>query len=250
MGHYGFALSLIGKLHFLGIREILTRVEGHVSVITKVASARELRGAGQPLLMVGRPTKVAGQPLMVAVGHHWFGLPYCNKEHNRAKQCTFAGSKTKRSTEDFGRSKRTQTSIIIECTNDDVQALRMVKNGVSTETEGIFDVMTQRGVDPNVVTYNTLMDGYCLQGQIDETTIRVFNNMVDRGLHPNVFSYTILINGYGKKMKINEAMHIFQEMPQRGLKPDIETFNAMFKGLFRSCRCSNEMQVVSIIPNS
>ncbi|THG08225.1 hypothetical protein TEA_002202 [Camellia sinensis var. sinensis] len=39
-------------------------------------------------------------------------------------------------------------------------------------------------------------------------------------------------------------------MPQRVLKPDIEMVNAMFKGLFRSCRCSNEMQVVGMIPNS
>ncbi|WRX08622.1 Pentatricopeptide repeat - like 10 [Theobroma cacao] len=32
------------------------------------------------------------------------------------------------------------------------------------EANGLLDLMIQRGVDPDIFTYNTLMDGYCLAG--------------------------------------------------------------------------------------
>ena len=34
------------------------------------------------------------------------------------------------------------------------------------EPNGLLDLMNQRGVDPDIFTYNTLMDGYCLAGKI------------------------------------------------------------------------------------
>ena len=37
------------------------------------------------------------------------------------------------------------------------------KEGMLTEAKEVFDVMIQRGIDPNIVTYNSLIDGYCLQ---------------------------------------------------------------------------------------
>ena len=39
--------------------------------------------------------------------------------------------KARRATETFGNSKRTRAWMIIECSNDDVQVLKTVKNGVS-----------------------------------------------------------------------------------------------------------------------
>ena len=42
------------------------------------------------------------------------------------------GLEARRVAEPFENSRRTQTWVIIECSNDDVQVLRTVKNGVST----------------------------------------------------------------------------------------------------------------------
>ena len=55
--------------------------------------------------------------------------------------------------------------------------------------------MMKRGLQPNLVTYCVLMDGYCLRNQLD-MAFEVFNAMVSKGFAPNVFSYSILINGY------------------------------------------------------
>ena len=42
------------------------------------------------------------------------------------------GLEVRRIAETSENSRRTQTWVIIECSNDDVQVLRIVKNGVST----------------------------------------------------------------------------------------------------------------------
>ena len=55
--------------------------------------------------------------------------------------------------------------------------------------------MKQKGEDPNVVTYSSLIDGHCLQGQMDEA-MKVFNCMAGRGVLPSHLTYNILINGY------------------------------------------------------
>ena len=44
------------------------------------------------------------------------------------------GLEVRRVSETSENSRRTHTRVIIECSNDDVQVLRTVKNGVSTES--------------------------------------------------------------------------------------------------------------------
>ncbi|KAF5931791.1 hypothetical protein HYC85_027962 [Camellia sinensis] len=54
--------------------------------------------------------------------------PWSTTKHKTNK---LRGSKARRTTETFGNSKRTRAWMIIECSNDDVQVLRTVKNRVS-----------------------------------------------------------------------------------------------------------------------
>ena len=69
------------------------------------------------------------------------------------------------------------------------------KEGMLTEANKVFTVMIQRGIEPNTVTYSSLIDGYCLQNKMDDA-IKTFNMMVERGCSPNVFSYTCLAIPY------------------------------------------------------
>ncbi|KAK9292206.1 hypothetical protein L1049_020168 [Liquidambar formosana] len=82
--------------------------------------------------------------------------------------------------------------------------------------QSVVEIMIQRGVEPNTVTYTTLMDGYCLRGQIDEA-LKVIDVMLHKGCSPHVMNYNILINGYCKIKKIDEAMSLFQEMLAKDL---------------------------------
>ncbi|KAM3704711.1 hypothetical protein ACJW31_03G026300 [Castanea mollissima] len=96
----------------------------------------------------------------------------------------------------------------------------MPDEGMLTEAEEVFEVMIQRGIDPDIVTYNSLIDGYCLQNRMDKA-VKTFNVI-----------YTILINKHCKSKEIDEAMRLFLEMSNKGMIPNrvqaaLELFNTM-----------------------
>jgi pentatricopeptide repeat domain-containing protein 1 len=52
-------------------------------------------------------------------------------------------------------------------------------------------MMMKEGVKPDVVTYNALMDGYCLVNQVNKA-LGILNTMTDKGVAPNVRSYKLV----------------------------------------------------------
>ncbi|QHN97005.1 Pentatricopeptide repeat-containing protein [Arachis hypogaea] len=91
-------------------------------------------------------------------------------------------------------------------------------------SKSIFDQCTQ-GVRemfcaPNSVTYNTLIHGFCKNGDM-EGAKRVFDRMVevrgqsckpDVGCHPNVLTYNTLIEGLCLGGNVGEAMKMMTRM--------------------------------------
>lgn len=53
--------------------------------------------------------------------------------------------------------------------------------------------MTGKGVEPDVVTYNSLMDGYCLTRQVLEAR-KILDVMACKGCTHDPFSFSILID--------------------------------------------------------
>nr|XP_016483146.1 PREDICTED: pentatricopeptide repeat-containing protein At1g62680, mitochondrial-like [Nicotiana tabacum] len=95
--------------------------------------------------------------------------------------------------------------------------------------------MDGKDVEPDVVTYSVIIDGYCLRGQMDRAR-SLFDSMIDKSIKPNIFSYSILINGYCKKKKLDESMHLFYEISRNGLNPRNVKYSTILKGLFDAGR--------------
>ncbi|XP_027155103.1 protein Rf1, mitochondrial-like, partial [Coffea eugenioides] len=118
----------------------------------------------------------------------------------------------------------------------------------------VFEIMIQRGENSDTVIYNVLMNGYCLQGQMDKAR-KIFDTVVNRGVHPDILSHSTLMNGHFKKNENDKAMHLLREIPQRGLRADVGTYNIVLQGLFRMARYRSarevfvEMQAVSLTPD-
>ncbi|CAK9135922.1 unnamed protein product [Ilex paraguariensis] len=95
-----------------------------------------------------------------------------------------------------------------------------------------FKEMKRFKCDPDVVTYNTLVDGLCRAGKV-KIAHNVIKGMLkkDLNLKPNVVSYTTLIRGYCGKQEIDEALDVFREMVDHGLKPNRITHNTLIQGL-------------------
>ncbi|KAK1692305.1 hypothetical protein QYE76_009002 [Lolium multiflorum] len=69
----------------------------------------------------------------------------------------------------------------------------------------------KEGEKPNVITFNSLIDGYCLVGKMQKAS-RVHDDMVSVGIEPGAITYGTLIDGYFKAGMVDAALTLFQEM--------------------------------------
>ncbi|KAL2924690.1 hypothetical protein RDABS01_019456 [Bienertia sinuspersici] len=85
------------------------------------------------------------------------------------------------------------------------------------KARALFDLMREKGLYSDVITYNTLLDGYCLCGQMDEA-----KNLMD-----------LMIND-GCKLdtdgEVAEARALFDSMSKRSLVLDVITYTALLDG--------------------
>jgi pentatricopeptide repeat protein len=68
--------------------------------------------------------------------------------------------------------------------------------------------------------------------------------MADKGVAPNVRSYNIIINGLCKIKMVDEAMNLFEEMQSKKITPDTVTCNSLIDGLFKSEKTSFAPELV------
>ena len=69
-----------------------------------------------------------------------------------------------------------------------------------------------------------------MRGEIDEAR-KVFDMICLEGCEPDLHSYNVLINGYCDIKRLVEAAKIFEEMSSKGLTLDVVTYNSLI-GVF------------------
>ncbi|XP_019159069.1 PREDICTED: pentatricopeptide repeat-containing protein At2g13420, mitochondrial-like [Ipomoea nil] len=102
--------------------------------------------------------------------------------------------------------------------------------------------MITKGIDPNVVTYNVLLNGICRRASLHpdgrfEMVIReaekVFDEMRQRGVEPDVTSYSILLHVYSRAHKPELSLEKLRMMREKGICPTIASYTSVIK-----CLCS------------
>jgi pentatricopeptide repeat protein len=86
---------------------------------------------------------------------------------------------------------------------------------------------------PNVVTYTSVISGYCKAGRMKDA-FSVYNDMLQSGTRPNTVTYNVLINGYGKALDMESAVRMYWQLILHSCPPDVVTFNSLIDGY---CRC-------------
>jgi len=90
--------------------------------------------------------------------------------------------------------------------------------------------MMNLGIEPDVVTFTTLINGWCKIGKMS-VAIRVTNVMLKMGLYPDQITYSTLIQGYCQQHDMMMAKRLVESMTKVNLIPNIITFNQIIKGL-------------------
>ena len=103
----------------------------------------------------------------------------------------------------------------------------LMKRGVSLMK---CPTLGDKGVAPNVVTYSTLIGGFC-RVERPRTTLDLFHKMQACGQLPDPQTYAILLDGLCKNKKIGEALALFQEMEDKKLDHNIVFYNILIDNM-------------------
>ncbi|KAM7484469.1 hypothetical protein LguiA_000478 [Lonicera macranthoides] len=109
------------------------------------------------------------------------------------------------------------------------------KMGFIDVAKSFFCMMFKYGLRPDAYSYNILIHGLCLAGSIEEA-LEFTDDMEKHGLEPNVVTYNILAKGFHLLGRMRGAWKIIDHMLQKGLNPDIVTYAMLICG---HCRKGN-----------
>ncbi|KAA8521324.1 hypothetical protein F0562_011997 [Nyssa sinensis] len=104
------------------------------------------------------------------------------------------------------------------------------KLGLEAFAYTLFDDMPIR----DVVSWNTLVSGYCLGGYVDKARW-VFDQMVEK----NSVSWSTMISGYARLGRLEDARWLFDAMPVR----NVVSWNAMIAGYSQNEKYSDAIEL-------
>ncbi|KAK3262832.1 hypothetical protein CYMTET_28338, partial [Cymbomonas tetramitiformis] len=98
------------------------------------------------------------------------------------------------------------------------------------------------GVEPNVITYNSLISA-CEKGGQWEKALEVFAGMKKAGVEPNVITYSSLISACEKGGQWEKALEVFAGMKKAGVEPDVITYNSLISACEKGGQWEKALEV-------
>merc|ERR1719281_312755 len=103
--------------------------------------------------------------------------------------------------------------------------------------------MHAASVEPDIITYSTILKGHCFEGNIDKA-LAVFQEMKNKNLVPDEIMYNSFLDGCAKQHRTEEALTILEEMQAAGVRPSNYTLSILVKLLGRARNLNQAFSVV------
>ncbi|XP_057416247.1 putative pentatricopeptide repeat-containing protein At5g40405 [Lotus japonicus] len=102
-------------------------------------------------------------------------------------------------------------------------------NGLGRESLDLFSLMKQDGVQPNEVTFISVLRGCCVVGLVEEGQ-KHFDSMRNLyGIDPQLEHYGLMVDLFGRAGRVEDALNFINSMP---MKPHVGAWSA----LLHACR--------------
>ncbi|XP_068469914.1 small ribosomal subunit protein mS78 (rPPR3a)-like [Phaseolus vulgaris] len=131
--------------------------------------------------------------------------------------------------EELFRALPTQLSIEPDLVSYNTLIKAFCEKGSFDSALSVVKEMEEKGVDPDSITFNTLLDGLYSKGCFEDGE-KVWGQMGAKNVAPDVRSYCSRLVGLAGEKKAAEAVELFREMEKVGVKPNIFCINAVIKG--------------------
>merc|ERR1719169_295636 len=105
----------------------------------------------------------------------------------------------------------------------------------------------QPQVEPDIITYSTIVKGYCMSGDVDKG-FQVLQEMKRDGKHcPDEILYNSLLDGCAKQHRLDDALRLLDDMNDTNVVPSNYTLSILVKLLGRSRRLNQAFTMVETI---
>merc|ERR1719321_914773 len=113
----------------------------------------------------------------------------------------------------------------------------------------LFSLMRKRGVQPDAVLFNSIIDG-AARKQMTSLAEQVFNDMETSGVSPGNFTLSILVKMYGKNHDMETAFSYFETLPQKyGFEPNAQVYTSLMAACASCGRVAQAVELFQKIPN-
>ncbi|AEE31404.1 Tetratricopeptide repeat (TPR)-like superfamily protein [Arabidopsis thaliana] len=109
------------------------------------------------------------------------------------------------------------------------------KRGEMDRAFDLFKVMEQRGIEPDLIAYSTLIDGYFKAGMLGMGH-KLFSQALHKGVKLDVVVFSSTIDVYVKSGDLATASVVYKRMLCQGISPNVVTYTILIKGLCQDGR--------------
>ncbi|XP_019168067.1 PREDICTED: pentatricopeptide repeat-containing protein At3g18110, chloroplastic isoform X1 [Ipomoea nil] len=118
------------------------------------------------------------------------------------------------------------------------------RNGQFLKVQELLNLMRKRGCDPDLVSFNTLINARLKSGPMAPgLAIELLDNVRSSGLRPDIITYNTLISACSRESNLKEAVKVFSDMETNRCQPDLWTYNAMIS-VFGRCGLASEAEKI------
>ncbi|KAF9979389.1 hypothetical protein BGZ65_006654, partial [Modicella reniformis] len=138
-----------------------------------------------------------------------------------------------------------------------IQILNMVLNnlidheGIGSTIDFFHHEVTLYNISPNIRSYNIMIRGLALAGQI-KAVQRIYEDMRAGSLphRPDITTYSTLVSQYYNRGLIHEADKVLNDMLKDNVKPNIYIFNTVVKRFIRQKDYTGARKVMALMGKS
>ncbi|MED6204541.1 hypothetical protein PIB30_010093 [Stylosanthes scabra] len=102
------------------------------------------------------------------------------------------------------------------------------RNGKFNKVKELLDLMRERGYEPDLVSFNTMINARMKSGaMVPNLAFQLLEQVRRSGVRPDIITYNTLISACSRESNLEEAIMIFKDMEKNRCQPDLWTYNAM-----------------------
>merc|ERR1719478_522872 len=112
----------------------------------------------------------------------------------------------------------------------------------------LLEDMRKANMEPDLISYSTLIKGYCLEGSIDRAFSVLHKMKAEGKLRADEIMYNSILDGCAKQQRVEEALKVLKEMEaSEKVRPSNFTLSILVKLLGRARRLGQAFEVVEDI---